>query len=428
MKKNTCLLLVVLLPFLGISQGVKANLFDKFLKKQRIETEPVIISGLPENNELAIEFSALASALYLNLRGTGWGASTIDKGNELVFYFSNDQSLSLKAASLQSFERGSMQNVYRHQYILHRKDLEMLSKLDLVSLRKYSFNAYSDLTLPAINREGIRKMSALFLAALKDAGITGTLAQINVKDIRDYMGDSVTFCSKVYRTRYFKGSDEGPTLLDVQADFSDPFVNVVILERDRHKFGNAPENSFLNRDVCISGVVHLRNNVPYLVLHESNQIRLSNPGEGSVADGGGIRQPSSMATQRETAQKKEGSGTGQAGKEARAEGSPSETLAEFPGGPDAFMDYLDKNLVNPVKTKTAGERQVIAAFEIDAQGNCSHIKIVASAGPAYDEEVKRVLTKMPKWKPAFANGRFVGTRITQPIKFGEQQAKKIKGT
>jgi hypothetical protein len=201
----------------------------------------------------------------------------------------------------------------------------------------------------------------------------------------------------------------------------------VILEKDRHKFANAPENSFLNRDVCISGVVHLRNNVPYLVLHESNQIRLSNPAEGNLADGGGTSKPSSIATQRETAQKKEGSGTGQVGKESRAEGSPTETLAEFPGGPDAFMDFLDKNLVNPDKTNKAKERQVIAAFEIDAQGNCSHIKIVASAGPAYDEEVKRVLTKMPKWKPAFANGRFVATRITQPIKFGEQQPRKAKG-
>ena len=398
MKRNTCLLLVLILPLLGISQGVKTNLFDQFLKKQRIETEPVVVSGLSGNNRLSIHFSAIASSLYLNLSGAGWGASTIDRDNELVLLFSNDSSLSLRSAALQSFEPGAMQNIYHHQYAVNFKDLDLLSRYDMVGLRKYSFTSYSDLSLPKENAGEIRKLSAVFQTAVKNANLVSGIRQINVRDVRNYIGDSVTFCSKVYRTRYFQGSEDGPTLLDVQANFSDPFVNVVILEKDRSKFDGAPENSFLNKDVCISGVVRLRNNLPYLVIRNREQIRVSTPAQAKED-----ALPPAFTSAKEGADTKKG------------EGLLTETLAEFPGGAAAFQAYLEKNNINPVMTTESGSRQVIASFEIDAQGTCSGIKIVGSPGAAWEETIRKALQNMPKWKPAFSNGRFVATRITQPM-------------
>ncbi|HET7896170.1 MAG TPA: hypothetical protein VFL47_00825, partial [Flavisolibacter sp.] len=263
---------------------MKTNLFDKFLKKQRIETEPVVVAGLESNNRLSLDFSAVASSLYLNLSGAGWGASTVDRDNQLVLLFANDSSVSLKAAALQSFEPGPAQNIYHHQYSLTMQDLNRLSRYDLVGLRKYSFDASSEIRLPKENQGSIRRLSALFLATLKEANITSSVKEISVKDIRNYTGDSVTFCSKIYRTRYFQGSEDGPTLLDVQADFSDPLVNVVILEKDRQEFHNVPETAYLNREVCISGVVRLRNNLPYVVLRNKEQIKLTSP--VSVVDAG----------------------------------------------------------------------------------------------------------------------------------------------
>ena len=392
MKKNTWLLLVFFLPIISLSQGVKTNHFDKFLKKQRIEMDPVEIRGLPGKDRLSITFTAISSDLFLSLNGAGWGASTVDRENELVLLFANDSTVSLKASALQSFEPGLSEHSYRHHYILNRQQLDALSRFDLASLRKYSFNTYSDLTLPDENKSVIKKMSGLFLEALNRANINHALKEISVKDIRNYIGDSVSFCSKVFRARYFNDSEDGPTLLDVQADFSDPFVNVVILEKDRPKFSGTPEESYLNKDVCISGVVRLRNNVPYLAVHTPKQIRMhTNPVEK------GEFKPANSST------------------ETKAETNirSNEALAEFPGGQGAFLSYLEKNIT--VVGQNKNNKQLIATFIIDAQGNCGGIKILESTDNLLNEQVKKVLLKMPKWKPAFNNGRFVASRITQPI-------------
>lgn len=392
MKRYTWLSLALCLPFLGLTQGVKTNHFDKFLKKQRLEMEPVPITGLSPKDRLAISFTAISSDLFLSLSGAGWGASTVDKENELVLFFSNDSSVSLKASALQSFEPGLNEHSYRHHYILGFQQLEALSRFELAGLRKYSFSTYTDLTLPEENRDKLKRMSGAFLEELKRANINQSVKEISVKDIRNHIGDSVSFCSKVFRTRYFKESEEGPTVLDVQADFSDPFVNVVILEKDRAKFTGSPEEQFLNQDVCISGVVRLRNNIPYLAVHSAAQIRMQTPATAKMEN---TQSHLAAESRSETASRSK------------------EALASFPGGAEAFLSYLENNLANAGRNKDS--KQMIVTFMIDAQGNCGGIKILESTDTLLNEQVRRVLLKMPKWKPAFSNGRFVATRITQPI-------------
>ncbi len=389
MKKNTWLFLVLCLPVIGLSQGVKTNGFDKFLKKQRLEMEPVVVTGLPEKDRLSLTYTAISSDLFLSLSGTGWGAATVDKENNLIISFTNDSSVTLKATSLQSFEPGLLAHSYRHLYNLNFQQLSALSRFEIANLRKYSFDTYSDLSIPEENRSQLKNRSSLFLAELKKANIDDAVKQISVKDIRDHIGDSVTFCSKVFRTRYFKDSEEGPTVLDVQADFSDPFVNVVILQKDRAAFGNTPEVNFLNKEVCISGVVRLRNNIPYVAVQGPAQIRLQEAETQPTA-----KQTEAVATVAPTE-------------------TTVETLAQYPGGPAAFLTYLEQNFAAVSSGKNS--RQVILTFVIDAQGNCGGIKILESNDNQLTQRIKNVLLKMPKWKPAFSNGRFVATRITQPI-------------
>jgi protein TonB len=43
--------------------------------------------------------------------------------------------------------------------------------------------------------------------------------------------------------------------------------------------------------------------------------------------------------------------------------------------------------------------------------------VVQSAGAVFDNEVIRVLKKMPKWKPAIQNGQPVAVTFTQPVTF-----------
>ena len=277
MKKNTITLLLALSPFLGYSQGVKANTFDKFLKKHRVETEAVPISGLTAGHRLSIAFKAIDTALFFSITGSGWGTRTVDKGDELRLLFSNDSVISLKSVALQGIEPGPLESSYHHQYSISAKQLPALSKYTLVAVRKFSFSTFTDLKIPSPNASKLNKLSAVFAGELKKANLFRSVAQISLKNVLNHIGDSVQFCSKVYRTRYFKNSAEGPTLLDVQADFSDPFVNVVILEKDRPTFNGMPENMYLNKEVCIRGVLSLRDNIPYLAVHNRSQITVKSP-------------------------------------------------------------------------------------------------------------------------------------------------------
>jgi protein TonB len=81
------------------------------------------------------------------------------------------------------------------------------------------------------------------------------------------------------------------------------------------------------------------------------------------------------------------------------------------------MDYLRKNMINPEELTMTEHKRVLASFLIDAEGACRDIKIVESGGSAFDQEVIRVLRKMPKWKPAISKGSPTETRVTQLITF-----------
>ena len=66
----------------------------------------------------------------------------------------------------------------------------------------------------------------------------------------------------------------------------------------------------------------------------------------------------------------------------------------------------------------AGEKKkVLIRFQVDADGSVTGFEVLQSAGNTYDNEVIRVLKKMPKWKPAIQNNLPVSRSFTQPVIF-----------
>jgi len=95
-----------------------------------------------------------------------------------------------------------------------------------------------------------------------------------------------------------------------------------------------------------------------------------------------------------------------------------EEMPEFPGGPEAMMKFIGKNVQYPDSAKELGiEGRVIAQFVIDTAGNLTDIKILRGIGYGCDEEVVRVLKAMPKWKPGKQRGKAVRVRYNLPVKF-----------
>ena len=56
-------------------------------------------------------------------------------------------------------------------------------------------------------------------------------------------------------------------------------------------------------------------------------------------------------------------------------------------------------------------------FKVDVDGTVTGFTVLQSAGREFDNEVIRVLKKMPRWKPAMQNGRPVAVPFTQPVTF-----------
>ncbi|MFN0254917.1 energy transducer TonB [Pedobacter ureilyticus] len=92
--------------------------------------------------------------------------------------------------------------------------------------------------------------------------------------------------------------------------------------------------------------------------------------------------------------------------------------AEFPGGMARARQFIGNNLEYPKKAIDAEiEGTVQAKFTIELDGSISNIEIVRSLGYGCDEEVIRVIKRMPKWAPAKRDGKAVKSYITMPISF-----------
>jgi periplasmic protein TonB len=95
-----------------------------------------------------------------------------------------------------------------------------------------------------------------------------------------------------------------------------------------------------------------------------------------------------------------------------------EIMPEFPGGLEALKRYLSKNLRMPETNLEAGIRiRVTARFVVGADGKVRDIEITQAAEDVFNAEVKRVILKMPDWKPGEQNHRHVAVYFSLPVNF-----------
>lgn len=90
---------------------------------------------------------------------------------------------------------------------------------------------------------------------------------------------------------------------------------------------------------------------------------------------------------------------------------------EFPGGKAAWMKFLQRYLNVPDELAVGERKTVKVKFMVSEDGTVTQFAVIQSGGEAFDNEVIRVLKKMPKWSPAVQNGRNVATTFTQPVTF-----------
>ncbi len=90
---------------------------------------------------------------------------------------------------------------------------------------------------------------------------------------------------------------------------------------------------------------------------------------------------------------------------------------EYPGGMNAFIKFLERNLRAPEPVDEGSEIAVRVKFIVNYDGTLKGFDVIKSGGDAFDQEVLRVLKKMPKWIPGKTSGEDVSVFYTVPVKF-----------
>lgn len=96
-----------------------------------------------------------------------------------------------------------------------------------------------------------------------------------------------------------------------------------------------------------------------------------------------------------------------------------DVMPEFPGGQQALIQYLQKEIKYPVVSQgeMGPQGRVIIQFVVDKEGNVVNPKVVRSVAPHLDKEALRIIHQMPKWKPGELNGTKVAVYYTVPVAF-----------
>jgi TonB family protein len=90
----------------------------------------------------------------------------------------------------------------------------------------------------------------------------------------------------------------------------------------------------------------------------------------------------------------------------------------YPGGDQARIDFMMKNLKYPEQAKKNGvQGKVFVTFIVEKDGSLSNVKVMRGVGSGCDEEAVRVVKMMPKWKPGINKGKPVKVQFVLPIKF-----------
>lgn len=97
--------------------------------------------------------------------------------------------------------------------------------------------------------------------------------QIKAEDAKNYAGDSVKICSKIYDTKYFKSSKDPITLLDMGDKYPNNPLSIVIPADVRKLFKSAPEEYYKGAQVCVTGKIQIYKEKAEIVIGSPQQIQ-----------------------------------------------------------------------------------------------------------------------------------------------------------
>jgi len=91
---------------------------------------------------------------------------------------------------------------------------------------------------------------------------------------------------------------------------------------------------------------------------------------------------------------------------------------QFPGGRDAYRDYIKKNLLYPADApQDSITRVVIVSFIVEKDGSITNADILKSVSPSHNAEALRLINQMPVWTPGKYDDTVRRVKMYMPVHF-----------
>lgn len=98
--------------------------------------------------------------------------------------------------------------------------------------------------------------------------------QINAIDADKYIGTVAEVCEEVASSRYLPAVGGKPTFLNLGQPYPDQFFTVVIWEDHRNKWDTPPEQWYVNKKICVSGMIETHKGTPQIIVENPGQIEV----------------------------------------------------------------------------------------------------------------------------------------------------------
>jgi len=92
-------------------------------------------------------------------------------------------------------------------------------------------------------------------------------------DAKNHIGERATVCGNVVSAHYAARTKGNPTFLNLDEPYPNQIFTILIWGSRRPKFG-APENTYANKKVCVTGTVKDYKGVPEVVAEQPSQIEI----------------------------------------------------------------------------------------------------------------------------------------------------------
>jgi antitoxin component YwqK of YwqJK toxin-antitoxin module len=104
-----------------------------------------------------------------------------------------------------------------------------------------------------------------------------------------------------------------------------------------------------------------------------------------------------------------------------ADTTNKDSESTYPGGIEAWINYLKKKLYWPKGLQLANSNQVtiVVDWMVDDDGKVKNVKVITPVHPEFDNIALNIISRSPKWIPAISHNRKVKAYRRQPLTFAQ---------